>query len=327
MQKQTYKNHEIILVDNASTDDSVKYVEDLFPHVSIVKNKKNLGYAGGINSGVPKAKGKYLALLNTDIELDHRFLEELVHTAEIYPNAGIYASKIMNYYKRKIIENAGFQYTIYGTHVIRGVHEVDHGQYDYPCEVFYASGSAFFVRRDVIECVGGLDQKLFLYEEEVDFCWRARLMGYKTIFVPSSVVYHVRRGTTGRFIRGTRRDYFSWRNKIRNLVKNNDVSTLLAVLPIRVLIDFSSVMFSSIDKKNKKNVLSLIKALVWNLQMFPDTLKERKAIQSRRCISPKEVRKCMYSYFPQIQQYGLSKIVKGMAGMEDEIRTPKTAHA
>jgi len=312
LKRQTYSNFETILVDNASVDNSIKLVKKNFPEVLILQSDRNLGYGGGINFGARDARGEFIAPLNPDIELDSKWLEELVRATKNFPRYGIYASKILNYFKRSLIENVGFRYTPYGTHFVKGCGEKDKGQYDYFCEVFYASGCAMFIKRKVFRKLDGFDEKMHpIYGEEDDFCWRAKLLGFKTLFVPQAIVYHVRKGTIGKASPLT--FLYSRRHKIRSLIKNHDRLTLLLSLPIRLMIDFLTALLSAITLKEGGYMLSFTKTILWNITNAKNTYRERIKIQTARKMPFSEVKRQMFWVPPFVKEKGILQSIKIMA--------------
>lgn len=156
--KQTYPNFEIILVDNASTDDSVSFVRQKYYHpghkIQIIQNETNLGFAGGNNRGIRAAKDKYILLLNNDTEVHEKWIEELVNAAEKDSSIGMCASKILSFYNRNIIDVAGHLLYRDGLNRGRGRLEEDHGQYDKMEEALFPSGCAALYRKKMLDKIG-----------------------------------------------------------------------------------------------------------------------------------------------------------------------------
>jgi GT2 family glycosyltransferase len=197
-----YPDHELIIVDNASTDGSADALKSRCPDVRLLVNNRNLGFAGGNNVGIRYAMGQkadYVLLLNNDTEADPRFLSELVAAAEADPKIGIAGSKIYYFSEPKRLWYAGGKVNLWkgDTHHV-GENEVDAGQYDGPGDTDYVSGCAMLIRRSVLEEIGLLDERMFLYYEDSDYCMRARRHGFRVVYVPSSVVWHKVSSTTGR---------------------------------------------------------------------------------------------------------------------------------
>ncbi len=193
---QTYKDFEIVLVDNASTDGSVSLVKDTYPEVTVIENRENLGYGGGNNAGIRQSHGKYVVLLNNDTKADPRWLEKLVVPVGKDNGVGMCASKIMDYYHPDIIDNTGLLIYPDGVARGRGRLEKDAGQYSREEEVLFPSGCAGLYRKDMLEEIGLFDEDFFLYVDDVDIGFRARLAGWTCIYVPEAIVYHKYSATT-----------------------------------------------------------------------------------------------------------------------------------
>ena len=190
-------NFEIIVVDNASTDNSIKNIQNLFSDVVVVSNKKNIGYSGGCNIGAQHAKGKYLIFLNNDTEHSDRWIEKLVDFLEEHPSAFAAQPKVLNINNKEYFDYAGGAggfIDCFGFPYVKGrlfnTLEKDTGQYDKPSEIFWSSGAAMIVRADIFNQLSGFDEVYFAYMEEIDLCWRAQALGYKIWSVPSAFIYH-----------------------------------------------------------------------------------------------------------------------------------------
>lgn len=190
LREQSCRDFEIVLVDNGSSDSSVDFVQRNYSDVILVANKENLGYGGGNNSGIRAAGGRYIAVLNNDTKADALWLERLLEAAEKDSEAGMFASKILNYYSPDVIDNTGLMIYRDGIARGRGRLEKDEGQYDVRDEVFFPSGCAGFYRREVFDEIGLYDEDFFLYLDDVDVGLRARLAGWRCVYVPDAVVYH-----------------------------------------------------------------------------------------------------------------------------------------
>src|SRR3989344_3492895 len=197
--KQTYKNFEIILVDNNSTDNSIGFTEKNFPQVSIVKLKKNFGFAKAINTGVKKSNAKYVIFLNNDTEVDKNWFKNLVDCANLHPEVISVNSKLLNYYSRKLIDGIGIIINEVGQAKSIGWQEKHSGQYEKEEYIFGATGGGSLFRRADFVKVGGFDENYFMYSEEVDFAFRAQFLGYKSIYSPQSIVYHKHKASAKKF--------------------------------------------------------------------------------------------------------------------------------
>jgi len=197
LKKQTYKNFEVILVDNGSADGSVDYIKDNFgDFVKLIENKANLGFAEGNNIGIRNSSGKYILLLNNDTKADPLWVEELVKVAESDDKIGMCASKILSLDDPKIIDNVGHLIYKDGLSRGRGRLEYDQGQYDNIEEVFLPSGCAALYRKKMLNEIGEFDKDFFAYSDDTDIGIRGRLAGWKCMYVPGAVIYHKYSGST-----------------------------------------------------------------------------------------------------------------------------------
>jgi len=186
---QRYREYEVLVVDNASTDGSVEYVEREFPQVKVIRNSANLGYVGANNVGFEHATGEYLVVLNPDTEVEVDWLRELVLTLKNNPSAGLATSKILIMDDPQRINTCGNEITFAGITVCRGLGRPA-DTYDRLEAVSAVSGAAFAIKRSVLEHIGHFDESFFIYYEDTDLSLRAALAGYDCIYVPTSVVYH-----------------------------------------------------------------------------------------------------------------------------------------
>ena len=197
-----YPDYEILLIDNASTDDSVKEIHKFFPEIEIVINKKNIGVSGGRNVGIDIALARmndnssdtphYILFLDNDLIVEKTFLKEMVSVAVSNPGIGVLGCKIFFLDKPDTIwATGGILNFSKGTTVLRGMYELDQGQYDNICEVDYAVGCTFLVTKEALKIVGHFDTIFGIYcAEEIDWCIRARQKGFKVMYIPSAKVWH-----------------------------------------------------------------------------------------------------------------------------------------
>lgn len=214
--RQTYRDVEVIVVDNASQDGSVAALQEAYPWVRIVALPVNRGYAGGCNAGIAAARGEILVFLNNDTETDPNWLAALVAALDAHPEAGLVASRIMLYDRRDTLHSAGDLYRIDGTADSRGVWQLYGPPYDEPSFVFGACGGAMAVRREVIQEIGGFDESFFMYCEDIDLNWRAQKAGWRCIYTPDAVVYHHLSATGG----GPLSSYYVGRNTLWVLARH-----------------------------------------------------------------------------------------------------------
>jgi GT2 family glycosyltransferase len=238
----TYSNKKIIVADNASNDDSIVFLQQHYPQVEIIKNPGNLGFAKGYNTALQQLSADYYVLLNSDVEVTPGWIEPVIELMESNAGIGACQPKLLNYAARQVFEYAGagggwidtLGYPFARGRVFEKLEE-DKGQYDEPQACFWASGAALFVRADIYHLLGGLDEYFFAHQEEIDFCWRLQLAGYKVYIQPASVVYHVGGGTLPKS--NHRKDFLNFRNNLVMLAKNSSLQASLWKIPCRILLD------------------------------------------------------------------------------------------
>jgi len=275
-----YNNFEVILVDNASTDSSIEYVEKEFGHdyrLNIIRNERNLGFAEGNDVGARVARGNYVVFLNPDTVVDPNWLNEFVNLMEDDPAIGVCQSKLLSMENSKILDSAGDFIDRYGVMMRRGGDwmERDEGQYDTVDEIFSARGAAMMIRRRIINEVGLFDPAFFLTYEDIDFCWRARLRGYKVCFVPKSVVYHAGEAFTSTSFKV----FFTARNRIMALIKNYELRTLVRLLPHVVAVSIFILAAELVIRNRPRLALNRLRGIFWVLLNFEYVWKEHLRIQ------------------------------------------------
>jgi GT2 family glycosyltransferase len=225
--RQTCKDREIIVVDNGSTDGSLAIIKEKFAgRIRLIENKDNLGFAGGNNVGISSARGSYIALLNNDAVPDVNWLSELVGAArKSDSDFGMWASKILFYDDRKIIDTAGHLIYRDGLNRGRGKGELDRGQYDREEEVFFPSGCAALYSKSMLGRIGLFDTDFFAYGDDTDVGLKARIAGWKCLYVPAAIVYHRSSATTGRY--SPLKAYLVERNRLWILIKYFPVRYIL----------------------------------------------------------------------------------------------------
>lgn len=284
--RMEYPNFEVKLVDNGSTDGSVEFVKKNYPQVKIVEHGVNRGFALGYNLVMDSVKSEFVALLNNDVLVEPEWLKKLIPYAKQEKVAAV-TSKMLFLSDNGRINAAGGSCDVYGVGWNRGNGEVDWGQYDKVEEVFYGSGGALLIKRKVWDEIGPFDERYFLYGEDLDWCWRARLKGYKILYVPHAKVYHYWRGSKAPMER------FLEKHWLATLLKNYSLKTLLKTLPKYLALKLLKFIWL-LKNGGKNEEIAVIEALIWNLANLRDTWKKRVVIQSFRSVSDEEVQKCMY---------------------------------
>jgi len=278
---------EVIVADNASTDNSVEWLKENHPDVRIIQNRLNEGFARGYNEVLKQVEAEYYVLLNSDVEVTPDWIEPVVQLMDNNPDVSAVQPKILAYHDRESFEYAGAAGGFidkYGYPFCRGRFfqhmEKDTGQYDDTCEVFWATGACMFVRSKVYHELGGLDGDFFAHMEEIDFCWRMKQKGYRIMFTPESKVFHVGGGTLPKS--SSFKTYLNIRNNNAMLYKNLPRKRLSKVIFMRLLLDGIAGIKFFIDG-GMKELLAVIKAHLHFYKMIP------RLKQKRRQINPDEV--------------------------------------
>ncbi len=238
---------EIVVADNASTDDSVIVVANGFPSVRLVQLDKNYGFADGYNKALELVDAEYFLLLNSDVEVTDGWLEPLLSFMENTPDAVACQPKILAYDNKGYFEYAGAAGGFidrYGYPYCRGrlfnTIEEDKGEYDNVCRVFWATGAAMMVRRDAFRTVGGFDGRFFAHMEEIDLCWRMLARGGAIYAVPGSKVYHVGGATLNKS--NSQKTFLNFRNNLLMLYKNLPDDELRSVMCMRAVLDYVAAL-------------------------------------------------------------------------------------
>ncbi|MFQ5448367.1 MAG: bifunctional riboflavin kinase/FAD synthetase, partial [Saprospiraceae bacterium] len=240
--RTTYPNMEVIVADNASKDDSIPFLQEHFPQVGIIQLQQNHGFAKGYNLALQDLDSDYFVLLNSDVDTPENWLEPLVSVLESDKSIAAVQPKIRAISQPEYFEYAGAAggwIDFLGYPFCRGrifdTVEKDRGQYDHPTEIFWASGCCMAVRAPLFNGFGGFDAEFFAHLEEIDLCWRFKRAGYKIMFTPRSVVYHLGGGTLA--YNSPYKTYLNFRNSYYTLLKNESILKLAFLLPIRVMMD------------------------------------------------------------------------------------------
>jgi hypothetical protein len=278
LERQTYKDFEMIFVDNDSKDNSVEIVKRRFPEARVVLLKSNRGFAAAANEGIRVSRGDYIALLNNDTEADPCWLQELLEGMKKSEAIGMCASKIIQFDDRSKLDTTGDGFTKFGVSIKRGHNQPAEG-YQTGDFVFGACAAAAFYRRSLFDRTGLFDEDFFCIYEDVDMSFRAQLAGFRCLYVPGAIVYHLVGGTAG-----TKNDftlYFGQRNLETVFFKNVPAQLLLKYLPVHFAYNFSAFVYYLIGGKGKLFFQSKTDAA----RQLKGTLQKRKAIQKRKKVS------------------------------------------
>jgi GT2 family glycosyltransferase len=237
-----YPRKELIIVDNASEDNSATQVESLYPQVQVVRNALNLGYSGAGNVGIAKAKGEFVALMNPDTIVDQRWLDELVDASVRHPRAAFFQPKILVMDDQRILNSAGNMIHVTGFGICRGIGTLDREQFQMETEVCYASGACTLARTEALRDIGPMDDLFFAYGEDKDWGWRGLMMEWQSIYVPSSRILHKWSPTLGH---GPRKFYLLEYERVLSVWKNYSKRTLLLLAPLLIVVEASVLVYAA----------------------------------------------------------------------------------
>lgn len=285
--KQDFKDFEVILADNNSSDGSIEYTKRNCPKVKILKLSKNFGYTGANNRAAKIARGEFLLFLNNDTKIQKYFLRELYIAAQKEKTA-ILAPRILNYFGEEIFP--------------KDKKYLGMDKYGYPMlskHPFYADGAALFIKKDIFEKLGGFDEDYFIFQEDVDLSWRARLLGYDIIPIESVRIFHSCGGTVtgskrdrGRHKTSTFRRYLTEKNSLSNLFKNYEWRNVFISVPIFLLLGWGEAFLYFLTGQFSGGI-AILRAHLWNFVNIKRTLVKRKKIQKSRKVSDKQIMKYM----------------------------------
>ena len=239
---------ELIMVDNGSTDQSVAFMHESYPQVKIIETGHNLGFAGGNNAGARVATGEYVAFLNNDAHVYPDWLSKLVEAVQSDPDVVCAGSRMMNLAGDRV-EFGGSSINFYGYGYQEGYDRGNVAQYESTHPTIFACGGALLIQRDVFLNSGGFDEDYFANYEDVDLGWRLWVMGYKVLYVGSSVVLHKHHGTQHQIPDASRRALFE-RNAMLTLFKNYDDENLARVWPVAWMLAIKRLyLISGLDSR------------------------------------------------------------------------------
>ncbi len=277
LRSQSYRQFEVLVVDNGSSDGSDRMVPELYPEFRLVALSSNRGFAAAVNEGIRHSKGDLVVLLNNDAEAEAGWLERLAEASVVHPEVSFFTSKILLYDRRDVIHSAGDFYSKDGVPGNRGVWQQDRGQFDREEYVLAACGAASGWRRSLFEDVGLFDESLFMYCEDVDLSLRAQLRGHHCLYLPGARVYHRLSATGG----GETASYYCGRNFITVAVKNlpsEMVRRYWAEL-IRTQAHFA---VHSIRHLRERAARARLRGQLAGLLEIPRRLGQRRALQAGR---------------------------------------------
>jgi len=277
---------EVIIADNASSDGSVEYLREHHPGIRVIRFDKNHGFATGYNLALRQIDADYYVLLNSDIRVTENWIAPVVELMESDPLIAACQPKIRSFHEPDRFEYAGaaggfidkYGYPFCRGRLFQWVEE-DLGQYDDVREVFWATGACMFVRAKVFHEVGGLDDHFFAHMEEIDFCWRLKNNGYKVMYSPGSVIYHIGGGTLPK--NNARKTYLNIRNNIIMLYKNLEHDRLVKVFTVRIILDWVAAIKFLVDG-GFADMWAVTRAHLHILRNLHKLRKKREKIHHRR---------------------------------------------
>lgn len=269
---QAYRDFEVILVDNGSTDGSVDFMKEYFPEVRLIVNEDNLGFAAANNQAIRSSRSEFVVTLNNDTEVCSAWLEELVRVAETDSGIGACASRMLFAKHPKMINSAGIALDRAGIAWDWRGGEVDDSDEVEPEEVFGPCAGAALYRRQMLKTTGLFDEDFFCYLEDVDLAWRAQWAGWRTFSVPTARVLHHHSGTA---VEGSPfKSRLLGRNKVSMIVKNYPWPQLLWYSPIILLYDVASLPYTLIWRGDWEPLRGRIEGLA----AMPKALEKRNAV-------------------------------------------------
>jgi GT2 family glycosyltransferase len=281
--RQDYPTYEVIIVDNASTDNSRAWTAEHYPAVRWVQLSQNTGFTGACNAGFHVARGEIQILLNNDTESAESWLSEIAAAFTRHPQAGIVASKMLLFDQRDIFHNAGDVFYEDGTPGNRGVWQKDVGQYGEE-QVFSACGGAAAYRAELLQAIGWLDDDFFFSCEDVDLAWRAQLRGWEVWYAPQAAVFHQLSATGG----GVTASFHDGRNQIYLLVKDLPLG-VWRVHGWKILHRQFSLAWEALLAWRGKEARARLRGQWAGLMAMPRLLGKRRAVQATRSVSDVQI--------------------------------------
>ncbi|MBQ0080441.1 MAG: glycosyltransferase family 2 protein [Alistipes sp.] len=280
----TSKEADVIVADNASSDDSVSFIESNYPFVRILRLEQNFGFAGGYNRAISLLdKYRYAVLLNSDVEPAPGWLRPLVQCLDKNPDVAVCSPKLLSLNYRTRFEYAGAAggfIDFLGYPFCRGrildVEEEDQGQYDTERDVFWVSGAAMCLRVSHFISLGGFAEEFFAHMEEIDFCWRTQLIGGRVVAVPESKVYHLGGGTLS--TSSPRKIFYNHRNNLAMLLRCAPCGQRLLVSVVRPFLDMLSAITYLCS--GKVTAFGMVFKAYWDFfKWHPRLIRQRREIQ------------------------------------------------
>ncbi|MCI7088415.1 MAG: glycosyltransferase family 2 protein [Prevotella sp.] len=291
-------NAVVYVADNASTDDSVEMLRSEYPQVKVILLEKNWGFAEGYNKALSQIEAEYYVLLNSDVKVTHHWLQPLVEFMDAHSDVAACQPKLLS-----IIDTDSFEYAgacggfidLYGYPFCRGrvfnTIERDKGQYDIAMPILWATGACMMIRSSDYWNAGGFDGRFFAHNEEIDLCWRLRLLGRKVYCIPDSAVFHLGGGTLPKS--NPMKTYLNFRNNLTMLYKNLPDRELRKVMRMRFLLDWLAALQMLVLGRSIGDFKAVIKARMAFKAWKNDFRHDRETIQSTAKVDAVPERICI----------------------------------
>lgn len=288
MIKYTDNDVDIYIADNASTDESIAYVETNFPKIKVINNSSNGGFAKGYNDALQHVDADIYALVNSDIEVTKNWMRPILSEFKNSKHTAVIQPKIKDFKNKEKFEYAGAAggfIDFFGYPFCRGrifsVLENDTQQYNDSTEIFWASGACFFIRAKVYHDLGGFDEQYFAHQEEIDLCWQIQNKEHTVKYIGASTVYHIGGATLDEA--SPRKTFLNFRNSLFSIIKNIPKRYLFVVILSRMLLDgLAGVKF--IFELKPIHTWAIIKAHFSFYYHLPNMLKKRSLIAHKKMI-------------------------------------------
>lgn len=299
VKKSTYPNFKIYVIDNASTDNDVAYLQQHYADVNIIQNPLNNGFCAAYNLAFAVCKGTYFLCLNNDVSVKPDWLDHLVRAAEEDKQISALQPKMVSYFDEKQFEYAGSSggmLDIYGYPFLRGrvfaTIEPDNGQYNDESEVFWTCGAAMFIRAEVLRESGTFDEAIVHHMDEIDLNWRMHLAGYKAKVIPQSVILHIGGATIP--AESFKKMYWNHRNSLYMMLKNYGLRNVITKAGTHFFLDYMAILHSIIIGRSFTRTKAILSAHFWIITNIPLILKKRREVQNLRKVSDAEIQKKMF---------------------------------
>lgn len=291
--KNSYKNYEIILIDDGSTDKSIDIISIYLKknkQIRLLKNPKNLGAAASRNKAIKEARGGYIVFLDNDTEVTKDWLGKIIEPLEVDPKIGGVQSLLLDFNRRNLIQTGGGLLIPYTGWLAPFYQWSEYKQMkdEIISRNIIAVSASLAVRKEIVNLISGFDEKEAVFTEDLDFCWRVWLSGYKIILFPDSIVYHLSKSVEKRAgMNATyKKIYFNLaKNSFRSILKNYSFINVLKFLPASIIVNLGRGLLVLYVRGQADALIGAFQGFIWNIANIIDTLSERSKIQKLRKVS------------------------------------------